>query len=448
MNFHNIAARNKIHWEALLRMGLFVFGFLIALVSWQNLSAAQEVPAMEELWTHFQNSVYVKALKTHMPGMAGTMLEEPQEQLFREYIWSKVRNIFPIYGYTQTLQEYDTQVESKMDYERIIAKEAMDEKDAKDKTGEVAVDTSDDKIENEMENKIENKKGEENQKSVEGETQMESVDEAKTQAVKHDNPAMASNYDPVAQVSLERLNDFDFLMQNYYQVDRTTTISSSQLNAQELLAKDLKIKGTADLPQILIYHTHSQERYADSAPSGPETSIVGVGEYLKQLLEENYDLNVLHHTGEYDVVSRDNAYSFSGPALEKILAENPSIEIVIDLHRDGIAETLHLVSEINGKQTAKIMFFNGLSRTTANGDIAYLANPYLMDNLAFSLQMKVAAEQYYPGLTRPIYLKGYRYNLHYCPRSILVEVGAQTNSFDEAINAMEPLADLLHKVLK
>ena len=155
----------------------------------------------------------------------------------------------------------------------------------------------------------------------------------------------------------------------------------------------------------------------------------------------------MHHMGEYDVKDRDNAYSYSGPALEQILAENPSIEVVIDLHRDGVPETTRLVSEVNGKQTAQIMFFNGLSRTTANGNIAYLANPNLADNLAFSFQMKLAAEEYYPGFARATYLKGYRYNLHYRPKSLLVEVGAQTNTLEEAMNAMEPLADILHKVL-
>ena len=94
------------------------------------------------------------------------------------------------------------------------------------------------------------------------------------------------------------------------------------------------------------------------------------------------------------------------------------------------------------------MFFNGLSRTTSTGDIAYLKNPYIEDNLAFSFQMQLAAAEYYPGLTRRIYLKGYRYNMHFCPKSLLVEVGAQTNTLKEAKNSMEPLADLLSKVLK
>jgi stage II sporulation protein P len=74
-------------------------------------------------------------------------------------------------------------------------------------------------------------------------------------------------------------------------------------------------------------------------------------------------------------------------------------------------------------------------------------NPYLEDNLAFSFQMQLAAAEYYPDFTRKIYLKGYRYNMHYCPKSLLVEVGAQNNTLEEAKNAMEPLADVLSKVL-
>ena len=209
----------------------------------------------------------------------------------------------------------------------------------------------------------------------------------------------------------------------------------------------MRLKGGAENIQILIYHTHSQEGYADSTPGDPNSSVLALGERLTQLLRDQYGFNVLHHMGEYDVKDRDNAYSYAGPALEQILAENPSIEVVIDLHRDGVPETAHLVSEVNGKQTAQIMFFNGLSRTTANGNIAHLANPNLADNLAFSFQMKLAAEEYYPGFARATYLKGYRYNLHYRPKSLLVEVGAQTNTLEEAMNAMEPLADILHKVL-
>lgn len=245
-----------------------------------------------------------------------------------------------------------------------------------------------------------------------------------------------------------KLQDFDYLRQNFYQVDNTTTIGSDQLDVNKLLAKDLKLKSDVKGPQILIYHTHSQEAYKDSTPGDASMTIVGVGDYLETLLEKEYGIEVLHHTGVYDLPSRDNAYSNALPDLQKVLQENPTIEVVIDLHRDGVPADRHLVTEINGKPTAKLMFFNGLSRTTSQGELSYLPNPYIADNLALSFQMQLAAAEYFPDLTRKIYLKGYRYNLHLCPKSMLVEVGAQTNTFEEAKNAMEPLAALLSYVLQ
>ena len=248
-------------------------------------------------------------------------------------------------------------------------------------------------------------------------------------------------------INRTKLQDFDYLRQTFYQVDNTTTIDAKTLNVEKLLEKDLKLKEGVEGPQILIYHTHSQEAYVDSTEGDAYTSVVALGDYLGRLLSEKYGIEVLHHMGEYDVIDRDSAYSTALPYLEAVLEEYPSIEVVIDLHRDGVPATTHLVTEINGKQTAQIMFFNGLSRTTAQGNLAYLANPYIEDNLAFSFQMQLAAAEYYPGFARRIYLKGYRYNMHLCPKSLLVEVGAQTNTYQEAENAMEPLADLLAKIL-
>ena len=162
-------------------------------------------------------------------------------------------------------------------------------------------------------------------------------------------------------------------------------------------------------------------------------------------------IETIHHEGVYDLVDgkldRSMAYELAEPQIQKILAENPSIEVVIDLHRDGVAEGTHLAAEIKGKPTAQIMFFNGLSRTKANGNIAYLPNPYIEDNLAFSLQLQIAAANKYPGFTRHIYLRGYRYNMHFKPKTLLIEAGAQTNTVEEMRNAMEILAETLNTVL-
>lgn len=249
--------------------------------------------------------------------------------------------------------------------------------------------------------------------------------------------------------SMEELSDFDFLFENFYSIDKTTTISAEDLNAEVLLSKDMSIDKEAEGPQILIYHTHSQEGFVDSVPGDPSTTIVGVGEYLAELLrEKGYD--VMHVTSVYDLVDgeldRNEAYSKAQKEISAILEEHPGIQSVIDLHRDGVAEGTRLVTEIDGKTMARFMFFNGLSRTKKNGPIDYLYNPYIQDNLALTLKLKLVSEQYYPGLARNIYLRSLRYNLHLSDKALLIEAGAQTNTVQEMLNTMEPLADILDKV--
>ena len=260
-----------------------------------------------------------------------------------------------------------------------------------------------------------------------------------------------SNFRPaVQQVQIDRtqLADYETLVRNFYAIDANTMAGSDQLSVEKLLGMDMTLPQEGDGPQILIYHTQSQEAFADSVPGDVNTGIVGVGECLTKILTEQYGYRVLHHTGQYDVETRDNAYSRALPAVEQILAENPSIQVIIDLHRDEVAEETKLVTDIQGRPTARFMFFNGLSRTRKTGDIDYLANENQEANLAFSFQMQLKAAEYYPGLTRRIYLKGYRYNMHLRPRTLLVELGAQNNTVEEAINACDPLAHILDMVLK
>ena len=203
--------------------------------------------------------------------------------------------------------------------------------------------------------------------------------------------------------------------------------------------------------KILIYHTHSQEGYADSEAGNTSDTVVGVGEQLKKVLEEKYHVAVYHDLSVYDMQDgkedRNMAYSQAAVAVRNILEENPSIEVTIDLHRDGVPDHVHLATEINGKETAQIMFLNGMCRNSEGNENNFAQNPNLSDNLAFSLQLQLKAKAYFPELVRHIYLRAYRYNLHFKPRSLLVEVGAQNNTVAEAKNAMEPLADILYAVL-
>ena len=353
---------------------------------------------------YLSESVIRQSELLYLPGM---LYQETGQHSFEDWVAGEAVKITSLGAFAEKYTVSETDVEDTATYEMILRQQANDEN---------AVD--------------------ENGKLVNGEDNSQQT--------------IHSGVVPI-DTSVEKMRDFTYLLSNFYTVDSTTMIREDELRGEELLAKNMKMNMETGGPKILIYHTHSQEMFADSVPGDPSTSIVGVGDYLTTLLNDTYHIPTIHHTGVYDLIDgkldRSKAYDMAKPDIQRILEENPSIEVVIDLHRDGVGETTHLVTEVNGKQTAQIMFFNGLSKTRANGEIDYLANPYIQENLAFSLQMQVAAYEKYPGFARRIYLRGYRYNMHFMPKSLLVEAGAQTNTVEEMKNAMEILAELLNGVL-
>lgn len=292
-------------------------------------------------------------------------------------------------------------------------------------------------------NKEDNNQNQENDVSVESDkaTGGETESEKSTNIIAGDT-VTGNVYDR------QDLNDYNFCQQ-FYTVTSITSLTKEIFRPSEFLDKDMKITHDSSSPQILIFHTHSQEKFADSTDDD-STSILGVGDYLTELLTGK-GYNVIHDRSVYDYVDgkldRSKAYTYAEQGIESILESNPSIEVVIDLHRDGVADTTHLVTEVDGRQMAKIMFFNGISYSNVKGNINYLYNPYRDDNLAMSLQMHLIGEAYYPGFLRRNYINAYRYCLHERAKSMLIEAGAQTNTFEEVKNAMEPLADMLDKLL-
>ena len=360
---------------------------------------------IEDWQAGFRKQLAQTAEKSFLTGMHYSVRGDEKNK--ENWIKQHVMTFFPLSGYVSDNSPEMAETEDALTYEMILEMQAKDE-------------------ERMSEDLIEGQTGEQ--------TPSEQV-----------NATVVSS-----ELSVEKLRDFNYLISKLYTVDSTTTIGPEQLNIDELLAKDMHIDTNTKGPKVLIFHTHSQEAFVDSTAGDSGTSIVGMGKYLAEKLNA-LGIETMHHDGVYDLINgkldRSKAYELSEVGVREILNENPSIEVVIDLHRDGIAEDKHLVTEINGKQTAKIMFFNGLSRTKSNGDIAYLHNPYIQDNLSFSLQMQLATESMYPGFARRIYLKGYRYSLHMMPKSLLIEAGAQTNTVAEMKNAMDLLANILNKVL-
>ena len=299
------------------------------------------------------------------------------------------------------------------------------------------------------EDNIEEKKEEELKTNLKPDTNSKALTETETTAAAQQAAVLPH---PLLDLSPDRLADYDFLLNNFYIVDENTDASAANLNAAQFLAEDFSLSHGPLEPQILIYHSHSQETFADSREGEESDTIVGVGDYLTSLLTEKYGYQVMHIKEAFDMMSgeldRNKAYDYACDYVEKVLEENPSVEVVIDLHRDGVDEDRRLVTEINGKTTAQILFYNGLSYTNTQGQVDYLPNPYIPDNLAFSFQLEYQAALYYPDFYRGIYLAGLRYNLHLRKRSLLLEAGAQTNTVQEVKNAMEPFADILNRVLK
>ena len=353
----------------------------------------------------------------------------------------------PVFLYSmEQPEEYDKDAMKESDYAQLLLLEGTDEnrKDISEGSLEYGEDAIHlDKSLEEAFLEENGLAGENRAASEEGEEMQEEINPTSQQmeSVFHEVE------EPVYRYQWQNLQDYTELVKAFYAIDSTTAAGTELLNTEDLLSKDMRMKGSNDEPQILIYHTHSQEAFKDSIPGDESTTIVGAGEKLAQLLREKYGYNVIHNTQHFDEESRDYAYSNSLPVLEQILAENPSIEVVIDLHRDAMPEDRRLVVDFQGRPTAQFMFFNGLSRTARSGEIESLENPYLEDNLAFSFQMQTASNEYYPGIARRIYLKAYRYNLHLRPKSLLIELGAQNNTVEEIMNAIDPLAHIIHLVL-
>lgn len=238
------------------------------------------------------------------------------------------------------------------------------------------------------------------------------------------------------------------LINQFYIVDASTRAVKSLFDGMELLQTDMTVEKNLDEPQILIYHTHSLEAFSNSKEGVEEDTIVGVGNYLTSLLTEKYGYQVLHDKTAYDINAygygdRDNAYQRATKGLERILEAYPSIEIIIDLHRDSREMT---IAHVGDKEVAQIMLFNGLCRNVYGPYLSY-TNAYLSENLAFSLQMRLMGESLYPGVMRRVYLKSDQYNMHYRPHSLLVEVGTEQNTIQQAKNAMDIFADILNEVL-
>ena len=181
---------------------------------------------------------------------------------------------------------------------------------------------------------------------------------------------------------------------------------------------------------IFLYHTHASESFIPGgAAFGENPTVVTAGAELARMLEETYGLTVLHHRSVYDLPRRD-AYKKARPAVEKIIAGNPNIELVIDLHRDGIARSKS-TAVIDGRELARILLVHGRR------------NPHSEKNLEFVLCLQRELEAVKPSLSRGIMYQDFIYNQDLHPYAILIELGSHENSADEAALSLPYLAEAI-----
>ena len=217
----------------------------------------------------------------------------------------------------------------------------------------------------------------------------------------------------------------------------------------ELIEQPLQWDLMAEEPTVLILHTHATESYTKSAGESyeetaafrtldEEYNMVSVGDHLTQLLEAG-GVTVIHDRELHDYPSYNGSYNHARKAVEQHLEAHPSICLVLDLHRDAsgdLKNQMRTKATVNGKASAQIMLVVGTNGTG-------LKHPNWKENLALALKLQVQMERCAPGICRNLNLRGQRFNQDKSPGALLVEVGAAGNTREEALRAVEVLAQAI-----
>lgn len=222
----------------------------------------------------------------------------------------------------------------------------------------------------------------------------------------------------------------------------------------EIITRALNFDTSQDGPLILIVHTHTCEAYTPSASdcyeeseayrsTSSDTGVMRVGERLCEVLNEA-GLSTIHDTTIHDYPEYSGAYGRMEQTVRAYLARYPSIQMVIDLHRDAAENAdgtqVALRTEIDGSSAAKLMFVVG-------SDLAGDDHGNWQGNFACAMQLQALGEANYPGLFRPITMRRSSYKQELTPNSLLIEFGAIGNTLDEALYSAELLGGLLATLL-
>lgn len=229
----------------------------------------------------------------------------------------------------------------------------------------------------------------------------------------------------------------------YTQINGTAVANATDFDVSALLNDTVEMpEFTPGEPAVLIYHTHTTECYRNSEgisnTTDAEQNVIAVGAAMAEVFEAA-GYKTIHLTDIFNQPDFSGAYANSRAAVNRILAENPTIQVVLDVHRDAISSNgvdYYPVTEVNGREAAQIMIVCG---TDAKG----LEHPNWRDNFTYALQLSRKMGALYGQLSRPVNLRRDRFNTHFTPYTLLLEVGSAANTLEQAIYGGELTAEAM-----
>ena len=220
-------------------------------------------------------------------------------------------------------------------------------------------------------------------------------------------------------------------------------------DAGALIQRPLNWDLTGDEPTVLIYHTHATEsytpqpgeNYTESSPYrtlSDQYNMVSIGDRVAELLEAG-GVKVIHDRQLHDYPDYNTSYNSSRASVQSYLAQYPSIQLVLDIHRDASGDNNNQMSTsatVDGEESVQIMLVAAIG-TDAR------PVPRWRENLAMGLKLQTQLERTAPGITRYVNLRGSRFNQDLSPGAILVEIGAAGDTHEKAMKAAEVLAEAI-----
>lgn len=216
--------------------------------------------------------------------------------------------------------------------------------------------------------------------------------------------------------------------------------------AEDMVTPDISV----NTKKVLLFHTHTCESYTESeafpyTPTGNfrttdnQYNVVRVGEELKTQLEQ-YGVEVTHDATYHDYPAYTGSYGRSLETVANLLKGNEDTDIVMDLHRDAIADSTYAPTvKIGEEYAARLMFVIG---TDGGG----LWHDHWNQNLKFAIKLQQKANEMYPGLFKPIIVRNSRYNQHLAKAASIIEVGATGNTMEQCLTSMKYLAKIISKL--